>query len=102
MMLMKCNGWKPRTTGGFSLVFAVALTTLMLFGGIAYLKWTTSTGMQSHRQTAAVQAYYTAQAAIIEYPMEHLKRTKRSDLAFPAVIAFNDGHIDNMGRFENA
>ncbi|MDK9700153.1 MAG: DUF4900 domain-containing protein [bacterium] len=77
------------------------MSTLLLAACLAYLKWQTTSYYSSHHQIAEIQAYYTAQAAIIQIPLQHLRASDLRNLQTPAVIAFNDGEIPNMGKYEN-
>ncbi len=98
-MITTRRRWSPQRQSGYSLVFATALSMLLLFSVMAYLKWSSDTKFEGHRKIAEIQAYYTAQAAIMQGPISYLRKTNRSDLVVTAVIAFNDGSIPGMGRF---
>lgn len=69
-----------KSNAGYSIVYAVAMSTLLLAACLAYLKWQSNSHYSSHHQIAEIQAYYTAQAAIIQIPLQHLRATDMRNL----------------------
>ncbi len=87
-----------KRNGGFSLGFAVPMSMLLLFSSLAYLKWQVADQQNAIHQVAATQAYYVAQAAIIQVPLGYM-RNARPGFSPTAEIRFADGVV---AGFQNA
>ena len=88
-----------KRSGGFAIGYAMVMSMLLLFSTIAYLKWQTSGSGDAHRKVAEIQAYYTAQAAVISVPIAYLREHRTIDLIYPAVMTFPDGSLPEMGEY---
>ncbi len=84
-----------RTRAGYSLGFAVPMSILLLFSSLAYLKWQVNNQENAIHQVAATQAYYVAQAAIIQVPLGYM-RNARPGFAPTADIPFADGVVQGF------
>ncbi len=93
--------WRPNSHHGFSLLYASAMSMLLLFSCLAYLKWSLYSTGESHRQVAEIQAYYTAQAAIIQNIFPYLHNHPLTNNTWQPVTALNDGYIPGMGKYED-
>ncbi|MDK9700154.1 MAG: DUF4900 domain-containing protein [bacterium] len=91
-----------KTTAGYSLVMAVTMSALLLYTGLAFLKWQNASLVNGRRRVAEMQAFYTAQAAVIAHPISFLRGMRLRDSFFPSVYHFNNGIIPNMGKYEDA
>ncbi len=89
----------PHRSRGHSLLFAVAMSTLLLLTSLAYLKWQVAAQLNARRQIAITQAYYVAQAAVIQVPLGYMRNARPTDLSAYSITTFNDGIIEGMGRY---
>ena len=84
---------------GHALGFAVPMALLLLFSSMAYLRWQVYGQDTSRHQVAAIQAYYTAQAAVIQIPLAYMRNQRPSDLTNLSMMAFPDGSISDLGEY---
>ncbi|MDK9699154.1 MAG: DUF4900 domain-containing protein [bacterium] len=87
-----------RNQRGYSLIFAVPMAALLLASTLAYLKWQVSAQYNARHQVASIQAYYTAQAAVIAVPLAYM-RNQPPGFSTTTSIPFADGYIDGVGRY---
>ncbi len=86
-------------SGGYTLIYAVAMSLLLLFSSLAYLQWQVSAQYDARREIATTQAYYVAQAAVISIPLAYMRNRSPDDLATYALYTFPDGTIPGMGSY---
>jgi hypothetical protein len=65
--------------GGYVIVSAMALTLIMIALGAAFMQWASDEAQQSQESLAGMQAYYAAQAGVIEKGLTWL-RTQQAGL----------------------
>lgn len=65
---------------GTSIFFAVALIVLLIFTGLAYMKWGADEGYEATFETHKLQAYYAAHAGIMDLGMKDLRALKAYDI----------------------
>jgi hypothetical protein len=71
-------GFRARE-GGYVIVSAMALTLIMIALGAAFMQWASDEAQQSQESLAGMQAYYAAQAGVIEKGLTWL-RTQQAGL----------------------
>ena len=87
--------------GGFALVAVVAIVTVMLATGLAFMRWNVDEAMQSQQTTAGIQAYYLAQLGIVEQGFQYLRKLPASQLP-NAEVPLPGRTLPGFGNFENA
>lgn len=78
------------------------MSTLILASTLAYLKWTSATAQNSRRQVAEMQAYYYAQAGIIQGPLAWLRSHPMTDIEPHSMIPLENGTVFGVGQYEDA
>jgi hypothetical protein len=72
MDLHKLIKQKPRQDG-FVLWAVIAICTVLLATGMAFMRWAVDEDLQSQEAVASMQAYYLAQMGIVEQGFEYLR-----------------------------
>ncbi len=86
--------------GGFVLVAVIAIVTVMIATGVAFMRWSVDEGDQSKHTVAAMQAYYLGQTGIVEKGFAWLKTRPANDLPLGEVV-LNGSEVDGLGKYEN-
>ena len=89
-----------RTEGGFVLVAVMALITVLLATGAAFMRWSTDESLQSAEAAAAMQAYYLGQMGIVERGFMWLRTLPASDLPLGETI-IPGKQVPGFGSYSN-
>ena len=78
------------------------MSLLLLCSSVAYLQWQVYEQQLGIHKVKEIQAYYTAQAAIIHVPLAYMRTCRPQDVRSLSYKAFPDGVIPDMGEYRNA
>jgi hypothetical protein len=95
----------PIREDGYVLVSAMALTLVLVAIGAAFMQWASDEAQQSQESVGGMQAYYAAQAGVIEKGLTWL-RTQQAGVLPQSEISWTEVCpvvVDNktIGRYEN-
>lgn len=89
-----------RRDGGYVLVAMMALVASLLGTGIAFMQWATDEAVQGQHAHARMQAYYVAQAGVIEQGLTWLNQ-QQAGLLPRTETRLGDGVIPGVGRYKD-
>jgi len=78
----------------------MALIAALLGTGVAFMQWATDENLQGSHAQAAMQAYYCAQAGIVEKGLPWLS-AQQAGLLPNSEIALGNGDVADVGSYEN-
>ena len=85
---------------GNILILSVVIVALLVATGFGYMKWATDERWDTAYEEATVQAYFLAQAGLIEKGLHYLRTRKPSEL--PAgTVHLQDGIISDAGSYHS-
>jgi hypothetical protein len=85
---------------GFALVALMAIATILMLSGIAFMRWSTDESQQSQELSGAMQAYYLAQMGIVEQGFTYLRTTPAGQLPIGETVLPGRA-VPGVGRYEN-
>jgi hypothetical protein len=96
---------QTRRQGGYVMISAMALTLILIAMGAAFMQWASDEAQQSQESLGGMQAYYCAQAGVIEKGLTWL-RTQQAGLLPQSETSWTESYpvvVDNktIGRYEN-
>lgn len=94
------NPFASRRDSGYVLVAMMALIAAMLGTGAAFMQWATDEAQQSQQTEAGMQAYYVAQAGIIESGMNWLNQ-QQAGLLPRSEQRLGDGAVPDVGFYRD-
>ncbi len=89
-----------RHDNGYILVAMMALIAAILGTGAAFMQWSSDESQQSHQAEASMQAYYVAQAGIIESGLNWLNQ-QQAGLLPRAQQQLGGGEVPGVGRYKD-
>ena len=89
-----------RRDRGYILVAMMALTMALLGTGIAFMQWATDESIQGGQAHSSMQAYYVAQAGVIERGLTWMYQ-QQAGLMPQTIINLSDGTVAGVGRYKN-
>jgi hypothetical protein len=85
---------------GFALVAVMAVVTVLLGVGMAFMHWASDESVQSNQSAGAMQAYYLGQMGIVERGFAWLRERQASNLPVGEVV-LNGKQVNSTGRYED-
>ena len=89
-----------RSEGGYILITAMALVTILLGVGLAFMRWSTDEAMQSRQTSGAMQAYYLGQMGVVERGFIWLKSQLATALP-ESEISLAGRTVPGVGLYRN-